>query len=593
MAEHPTHPNGSEDSPGTRENKKQTYENLRDLLLAPEKQEIAGLRRRIENPAIRAEDVSAVVAEAVELRRERGGGEALNRALTPSVEEALRESVRKDPSVLASALFPVMGPAIRKSIAESIRSMLESFNEALEHSFSVRGIRWRFESMRTGQPFAEIVLLHSLLYRVEQVFLIHKATGLVLGHCVAPRVATQDPALVSGMLSAIQSYVRDSFEAPKEDSLDSLQVGELEVWVADGPQAILAAVIRGHALASYRETLTKTIEQIHRDFGSALEHFDGDSAPLAAAEHELALCLESHYRPRESARRRPYLRVIGAVAMVAFAVWAAIAIRNEWKWNRFLDQLQSQPGIVVVSTGKEGGKHLVRGLRDPLASDPAGLLKDAEVDPGEVKYQWTPFYALDDLSVQKRAVDILKPPAGVALSVRDGVLEAAGQAPSEWAQALKDRATLVAGLKGVDASKLTSLDGPEIGRLEAALESVTFTFAIGSARAEPGEDANFANAAEQIKSLLAKTASRGNSTAIEVVGHTDVSGTEASNLSLSQQRADFVTNKLVEAGVARDSLRPRGVGTLEPVGNPTAAGDNRIERSVTLRVVPAKPNQEQ
>ncbi len=139
MAEYPANDNSSGNSPDGREDKKQKFEDLRSILLAPEQKEIAGLRRRIENPAARTNDVSTVVAEAIELRRKHGGNNELNKALTPSVEEALRESVRKDPSVLASALFPVMGPAIRKSITEAIRSMLESFNQALEHSLSIQG----------------------------------------------------------------------------------------------------------------------------------------------------------------------------------------------------------------------------------------------------------------------------------------------------------------------------------------------------------------------------------------------------------------------------------------------------------------------
>ncbi len=162
----------------------------------------------------------------------------------------------------------------------------------------------------------------------------------MLAHCVAPHVYTKDPTLVSGMFSAIQSYVRDSFKASKEDSLDSLQVGDLEVWVEAGPQAILAAVIRGHAPSSYRETLVKTIEDIHRDFGEALEQFNGDSAPFAAAENRLEACLESHFRPGGSVTRKPYwaLLVI-AVVVIAAIIWAAIAAKYESKWRSYLDKI--------------------------------------------------------------------------------------------------------------------------------------------------------------------------------------------------------------------------------------------------------------
>ena len=87
-----------------------------------------------------------------------------------------------------------MGPAIRRAIAEALRAMVDSFNQVLQHSLSARALRWRVEAWRTGRPFAEVVLSHSLVYRVEQVFLVHRDTGLLLQHVAAdpqrPRTAT-------------------------------------------------------------------------------------------------------------------------------------------------------------------------------------------------------------------------------------------------------------------------------------------------------------------------------------------------------------------------------------------------------------------
>ncbi len=81
----------------------------------------------------------------------------------------------------------------------------------------------------TDWPFAEVVLLHSLVFRVEQVFRIHKNTGLLLQHGVAPTVAAQAPDMISGMLSAIQEFVRDFFQASQRGTLQTLQVGDLQV----------------------------------------------------------------------------------------------------------------------------------------------------------------------------------------------------------------------------------------------------------------------------------------------------------------------------------------------------------------------------
>src|SRR5580692_9012266 len=263
------------------------YEELRHLIVAPEQEGIATIQERLDNLEKRTADVSVVVAEAIQMRREKGDDLALAAALAPTIQETLRESVRRDPHVLADALFPVMGPAIRKSIAETLRGMLESFNEALEHSLSWRGIKWRIEGFRTGKPFAEIVLMHSLLYRVEQVFLIHRETGLVLNHVVAPSAPAQDAAMVAGLLSAIQQFARDSFQPGQTENLDSLNVGELEVWIEEGPDAVLAAVIRGHAPADYRLTMKEALEEIQQRYSSALENFKGDANPFLSAEEIL------------------------------------------------------------------------------------------------------------------------------------------------------------------------------------------------------------------------------------------------------------------------------------------------------------------
>ena len=109
----------------------------------------------------------------------------LRRALQPLLEEALQLSVQSNPRMLADALFPIFGKAIRKAIASELDGMLQSLSQTLEQSFSWRSVQWRWESFRTGKPYAEIVVLRSLLYRVEQVFLIHRNSGLLLQHVAA------------------------------------------------------------------------------------------------------------------------------------------------------------------------------------------------------------------------------------------------------------------------------------------------------------------------------------------------------------------------------------------------------------------------
>jgi OOP family OmpA-OmpF porin len=73
-------------------------------------------------------------------------------------------------------------------------------------------------------------------------------------------------------------------------------------------------------------------------------------------------------------------------------------------------------------------------------------------------------------------------------------------------------------------------------------------------------------------------------TTIEVGGHTDNTGDQASNLTLSQQRADAVKSALVAAGVSSAMLSTKGYGDSKPrAANDTEYGrfqNRRIEYTV-------------
>ena len=212
------------------------------MLLSGEREQLRELRDRLSNKERRSQDVAGVLPEAVKLSRERG--EELVQALRPAVEGSIKESIEKKPDTFVDALHPIIGPMVRRSIAESLRRLMQSLNQTLEHTFSWRGLKWRFEALRTGKSFAEVVMLRSLVYRVEQLFLIHRKTSLSLLHAAVDSAIAKDSDMVAGMLSAIQDFARDSF-ATGEDALEEFRVGELQVWIAPGPFAYLAAVVRG------------------------------------------------------------------------------------------------------------------------------------------------------------------------------------------------------------------------------------------------------------------------------------------------------------------------------------------------------------
>ncbi|MGH9713276.1 MAG: OmpA family protein [Candidatus Acidiferrales bacterium] len=570
----------------------QALEELRHLIVAPEQEGLQEIRDRLDSMERRAEDVSSVVAEAIQMRREHGDDEALAEALAPTIQETLRESVRRDPQVLADALFPVMGPAIRKSITETLRTMLESFNTALEHSLSWRGIQWRIEALRTGKSFAEIVLMHSLLYRIEQVFLIHRETGLVLNQVVASSVPTQDPDMVAGMLSAIQQFAHDSFTSADEETLGSMNFNDLEIWIEVSPDAVLAAVIRGHAPSDYHLAMKEALENIQQNFSSALANFKGETGPFRAASDRLHQLLEARFKEKQEKGGRPRAAIIaGAIVLTILIGWAGYSSYLVWEWSRFLKALREQPGIAVISVTRSGSRYHVEGFRDPLAPDPEKLLAAAGFDPNKADLELTPFYSLEDPIVQRRAIELLRPPQGVRLIEKHGQLSATGIASPKWIAKFEERAPWIAGVSAIDISHLQNSELVEFNRAKSELESAVLVFPLGRVELESGQDATLALAAKDIQGLLLHAGVLGGSVSIEIIGHTDNTGVEAANGPLSRQRANVIVGAFRRAGAKAANLHPHGVATSEPVRKEDTEEGRRYNRSVTFKVAfsPAPP----
>jgi outer membrane protein OmpA-like peptidoglycan-associated protein len=75
-------------------------------------------------------------------------------------------------------------------------------------------------------------------------------------------------------------------------------------------------------------------------------------------------------------------------------------------------------------------------------------------------------------------------------------------------------------------------------------------------------------------------------TVVEVAGHTDSTGTEAYNQSLSERRASSVAQYLVARGISEQRLITVGMGELRPVADNGTEDGRQLNRRVEITVVP-------
>ena len=284
------------------QNTDEQLRHLRELVVGPTAKSLHQLREEVKTRSVVAEDVSRVLPEAV--RQSARNSPDFARSLGPTLSQAFEDSVKRDPKSLADAISPIMGPAIRRSISEQIRAMVQTLNTTLDHSLSPKGWKWRFEAWRTGRPFAEVVLLHTLVYRVEQLLLIDPRTGMLMQHASAN--PNDDADLVTSLLSAMQDFIRDSFEHESDhgSSLRTLNTNELTLWIEHSRHAVLAAAVRGEPPRELRGRLRETLETVQLNHSPLLESFDGDTAPLEVVLPDLEDLLESEFVGEREAKEK-------------------------------------------------------------------------------------------------------------------------------------------------------------------------------------------------------------------------------------------------------------------------------------------------
>ncbi|MDQ3753136.1 MAG: OmpA family protein, partial [Acidobacteriota bacterium] len=508
----------------------------------------------------------------------------MTKALLPTVEQAINISVRKDPQVLVDAIFPVIGPAIRRASAAALSGMTQSLNQTLAYSLSPRGLKWRLEAFRTGKSFAELVLLHTLRYRVEQVFLIHRETGLLLQHVVADSGgAVQDADMVSGMLTAIQDFARDSFNAEQSEHLENFQVGELTVWVEQGPLAILAGVIRGTAPQELRTIFQHALEKIHLRYHGELSDFSGDAEVFESARPILEDCLDSQFNDDPATqKRKPTLLIVIACVIIAALLalvffYTFFYLRNARRWDAYVERLKNQPGIVVTETDERDGKYFVRGLRDPLAVDPQTFLPAAQLDPAKVSAQWQPYQALTPDFVEARASALLQPPDTVALKMNEGgVLSAEGAARHDWIVEARRAARFIPGVSQFREDQLFDTD---------TIEKQILLFELDGSQLVPGQEEKFRNLVAEFERLSAQARSRDQRVRVEITGRTDRTGSEERNAKLSQERAAVIAAELNARLPARDDFQIVAAGTRDILREELTAADRAVNRSVTFKII--------
>jgi OOP family OmpA-OmpF porin len=460
--------------------------------------------------------------------------------------------------------------------------MLQDLNSTLEMSLSLKGLKWRLEAMRTRKPFSEIVLMHTLLYHVEEIYLIHAASGLVLDHLVYEGGETRDADLVAGMFTAIQDFVRDSFSGDRGDHLDNLRLGDRTIFLRRTERVYMACVVRGNPPASLARDLQEALELMVVDRAEALDNFVGDVEPFKKSRRFFEDFLKVRYQ--DSAKKPPLVMRLIPICVIVLIIAAigsgvyngrvergrearlgvmtaelaeAVQKSRESDLARLqaaTERLDEEPGIVVTRVNPLGdGRWAVTTMRDNLAKEPSEVLAGTGLfDAGRLLVSSRPYVSLDGEIVRQRLERVVDPLTTVEMVFDEdgGVLTLSGSAPLGWILEAHDRAMSIPGVARVDVSGLTDPRAMSMETLTDSINGVVIHFPVNSDEPTPEDAPRLAKAVDNIVELEKLARQMRMSVSLVIYGHADATGTDRRNFELSESRTKTIAAMLYARGAS-------------------------------------------
>ncbi len=273
-----------EHAPSTPE-QDEAFELLRTLLFDEYRQQIAQMRGQV----VQLQEMIDALEQQIQ------DEEGLINTITPVIASAIRTNISGSRAEMIDALYPIMGKLVQRSVAEAMRDLVRRIDRQMRRTLNVRGMWRQFQAQMRGISGSEMTIRDALPLQVEEIFLIHKKSGLLLMHLSqgnAPDDAMADDSdIISGMLTAITEFTEDAFGRNEEEALNEIQYGGRSILLEAAHFVYIAVVIDGYDSSDFRNQMRDTMIAIEHRHASALRNYDGNAARFRESNAMLAALL--------------------------------------------------------------------------------------------------------------------------------------------------------------------------------------------------------------------------------------------------------------------------------------------------------------
>jgi hypothetical protein len=235
---------------------------LKDILFAEEHefekkmaQRLELLEQTIHEREKLSEKVDPIIAFQINEFKE-----SIPDTLGPVITETLKKQIKINKDAVVDALYPILGKMVKKYVAQEMKLLSEKMNNQFSFlSFWKR----KFKSSVTGQNESELMFDNLASAKIEQVLLIEKDSGILKASYSQSQA--MDEEMVSGMLTAIKSFVEDAFNQRNQD-LESIEYELYQIHLQSFATHYMAVVISGNFALSAKDKLQDVIFDFYNSF---------------------------------------------------------------------------------------------------------------------------------------------------------------------------------------------------------------------------------------------------------------------------------------------------------------------------------------
>ena len=113
--------------------------------------------------------------------------------------------------------------------------------------------------------------------RLVELYLMHDS-GMLIRHWAREGANSHDSDIMSGMLTVLQEFVRDTWKSHQDEDapLEQLRFGAQRVLLARGNHSVLAAVLRGRYVNGLPNRLSAAVQEFERSNADRLVDWNGN-----------------------------------------------------------------------------------------------------------------------------------------------------------------------------------------------------------------------------------------------------------------------------------------------------------------------------